>query len=81
MKQTLINQDNKSSILLEKNGKVSSSKHTKHINMQYFFITDRINKGEVLVQYCPMDEMVSDFHTKPLQGKKFLKHCKAIMNE
>jgi hypothetical protein len=34
-------QDNKSSILLEKNGKALSSKRTKHINMiRYFFITD-----------------------------------------
>jgi hypothetical protein len=37
-------QDNKSAILLEKNGKASSSKCTKHVNIQYFFITDRINK-------------------------------------
>jgi hypothetical protein len=32
-------QDNKSTILLEKNGKASSSKHMKHVNIQYFFIT------------------------------------------
>jgi hypothetical protein len=37
-------QDNKSSILLEKNGKASSSKCTKHINIRYFFITDRVSK-------------------------------------
>ena len=81
VKQTLINQDNKSSILLERNGKFSSSKCMKHINVQYFSIMDRINKGEVLVQYCPTDDMVSDFHTKPLQGKKFFKFHKVIMNK
>jgi hypothetical protein len=37
-------QDNKSAILLEKNGKALSSKCTKHVNIQYFFITDNINK-------------------------------------
>jgi hypothetical protein len=37
-------QDNKSSILLEKNGKASSSKCTKNINIRYFFITDRVSK-------------------------------------
>jgi hypothetical protein len=40
-------QDNKRAILLEKNGKALSSKHTKHINIQYFFITNRVDKGDV----------------------------------
>jgi hypothetical protein len=30
--------DNKSSIMLENNGKVSSSKRTKHINIRYFLL-------------------------------------------
>ena len=33
-------QDNKSAILLEKNGKALSSKHMKNIKIRYFFITD-----------------------------------------
>ena len=32
-----IYQDNQSAILLEKNGRGSSSKHTRHINICYFF--------------------------------------------
>ena len=40
-------QDNRSSILLEKNGKDSSSKRTKHINVWYLFITDRVSQGDV----------------------------------
>ena len=38
--ENLILQDNKSSILLERNGKASSGKRTRHINIRYFFITD-----------------------------------------
>jgi hypothetical protein len=34
--ENLLLQDNKSSILLEQNGKASSGKHTRHINIQYF---------------------------------------------
>ena len=34
-------QDKKISILLEKNGKASSSKRTKHINIRYVFITSQ----------------------------------------
>jgi hypothetical protein len=55
-------------MLPERNGKASSGKHTKHINIQYFFITNRISKGEVHVEWFPTTDMVADFLTKPLQG-------------
>ncbi len=75
----VIFQDNKSAMLLERNGKVSSGKRTKHINVRYFFITDRISKGEVRVEWCPTKEMVADFMTKPLQGSAFKKFRDLIM--
>ena len=40
VQENILFQDNKSSILLEKNGKASSRKCMKHINIRYFFITD-----------------------------------------
>jgi hypothetical protein len=64
-------QDNMSSMLLEKNGKASSSKRTKHINIRYFFVTDRINKGELTMEWCPTGDMIGDFMTKPTQGVVF----------
>jgi len=66
-------------MLLERNGKASSSKRTKHINVRYFFITDRISKGEVRVEWCPTKDMVADFMTKPLQGSAFRKFRDLIM--
>ncbi len=75
----IIFQDNKSTMLLERNGKAPSSKRTKHINVRYFFITDRILKGEVRVEWCPMAEMVADFMMKPLQGSTFKKFRDLIM--
>ena len=45
----ILYQDNKSSILLKTNGKASSGKRTKYINIRYFFITDRVKKGDVSV--------------------------------
>jgi hypothetical protein len=38
VKDSVIYQDNQSSILLEKHGRASSSKHTWHINIRYFFV-------------------------------------------
>jgi hypothetical protein len=40
VENNVIMQDNKSSMLLEKNGKALSTKRMKHINIHYFFITD-----------------------------------------
>ena len=73
-------QDNKSTILLENNGKASSSKRTRHVNIRYFFVTDRIKKGEVRVEYCPTESMVADYFSKPLQGRLFRKLRNKIMN-
>jgi hypothetical protein len=47
VQDNILFQDNKSTILLEKNGKASSSKHMKHVNIWYFFITNCINKGDI----------------------------------
>eukprot|EP00980_Cylindrotheca_fusiformis_P003923 scaffold870_cov78-Cylindrotheca_fusiformis.AAC.1 len=64
-------QDNQSAMLLENNGTRSSSKRTRHLEIRYFFVTDNIKRGRMTVQYCPTDDMIADFFTKPLQGAKF----------
>jgi hypothetical protein len=70
---SILKQDNLSAILLKKNGRASSSKRTKHINVRYFFIRDQINSGEITVEHCPATDMLVDHFTKPLQGEKFRK--------
>jgi hypothetical protein len=64
-------QDNMSALSLEKNGQMSSSKHTKHVKAKYFLIKDYYDTGEVDLRYCPMGEMWADVLTKPLQGQLF----------
>jgi hypothetical protein len=56
---------------LEKNGRISSSKQTKHIKAKYFLIKDYYKSGEIDLHYCPTDVMWADILTKPLQGQKF----------
>jgi hypothetical protein len=60
-----------SSFLLEKNGRMSSSKRTKHIKAKYFLIKDYYNSGEIDLRYCPTDVMWANVLNKPLQGQKF----------
>ena len=79
VKKNILNQDNKSTILLLENGKKSSSKRTRAINIRYFFLTDQIEKGNLNVEHCPTTEMIGDFFTKPLQGKLFTKLRNQIM--
>jgi hypothetical protein len=72
--------DNKSMILLEKNGKALSSKHTKHINIWHLRSTDHVNKGNVSLVWCLTGrDMIGDFMTKPLQGALFQKFRDQIM--
>lgn len=80
LRDNLVYQDNQSAILLEENGKGSSSKRTRHINIRFFFVTDRIQGGELTVKYCPTEEMVADFFTKPLQGHQFRKLRDVVLN-
>lgn len=79
-KKNLLAQDNESAMRLEKNGRASSTKRTKHINVRFFFIADRVQQGELTIVYCPTGEMWGDFFTKPLQGKKFTYFRDLIMN-
>jgi hypothetical protein len=64
-------QDNKSSIRLETNGRGSSGKRTRHMNVRYFFIADRVKSKEIRIEYCPTGIMVADYFTKALQGMIF----------
>ena len=77
--KNILYQDNKSTILLERNGKRSSSKRTRALNIRYFFLTDQVEKGNVKIEYCPTTEMWGDYMSKPLQGKLFAKFMKLIM--
>jgi hypothetical protein len=67
----MIFQDNMSLLSLEKNGRVSSSKRTKHIKAKNFLIKDYYDSGEINLRYCPTDVMWANVLTKLLQGQKF----------
>ncbi len=64
-------QDNISAIHLHKNGESSSNK-TKHMNIRYFWIKDKV--------HLPTESMCSDMLTKPLQGELFKKFRACVLN-
>jgi hypothetical protein len=60
MDPSLLYQDNMSAILLETNGRASSSKRTKHIKVKYFLIKDKVNREEITIKHCPTEQMWTD---------------------
>jgi hypothetical protein len=78
--ESILYQDNTSSILLEKNGRGLSTKRTRHMNIRYFFIKDQVDSKRVKIEHCPTGDMLADFFTKPLQGLQFRKLRDQIMN-
>ena len=75
----MLQQDNTSSIWLEVNGKRSSTKRTRHLNIRYFYVTDKVRSGDVVIVYHPTQKLVGDFPTKPLNGTPFKNHRNTIM--
>ena len=47
VEHNILLQDNKSTILLAKNGALSQGKKTKHINVKFFLVKDKIEKGDI----------------------------------
>ena len=72
-------QDNQSAIRMESNGNKSCTGNSRHVNIRYFFVKDRIDKKELKVCYCPTHVMLADFFTKPLQGSLFKFYKEIIM--
>jgi hypothetical protein len=53
----LLHKGSMSTILLKINGKRSSSKCTKHIKKKYYYMKDKINQGEFIMEHCPMEQI------------------------
>ena len=64
---------------VRRKGRSSSMKRTKHMNIQYFYVTKQIRKKAIHVTHCPMEKMVGDSFTMPLQRSLFIKMCNYIM--
>jgi hypothetical protein len=80
VKANIVYRDNTSSMRLEENGKASSGKRTCHFHIKFFYITNLINRNEIQIKYCPTEDMIADYMTKPLVGVKFEHFRKLIMN-
>jgi hypothetical protein len=81
LKENIFYQDNKSTIQFEKNGRRSCGPNSRHIDIRYFWIKDRLGLENIEVVYCPTEQMLADFFTKPLQGNLFRKLKAVVMGQ
>ena len=79
VKKAVLNQDNMAAMRMEVNGVLSRGKKSRHVDVRFFFIKDRVERGEIDIGFCGTDDMVADYLTKPLQGNKFYRFRDAIL--
>jgi len=73
---TEIKEDNRSTMLLMKNGKSSSGKRTKHLDVRYFYVKDLLDRGIIKLSHCLSKKMIADFFTKPNPRKEICADAK-----
>jgi hypothetical protein len=75
----VLEQDNESAIRLAKNGRTSAGPKSRHIDIRYFWLKDRIKSGDITIRHCPTLQMLADFFTKPLQGNLFRRFKSVVL--
>lgn len=69
---TVIYQDNKGVIILMTNGRNAKSRTRHHLNVRFFFVSDRIQMEHLSIVYASNGEMIADLMTKSVIGKFYI---------
>ena len=62
-------EDNQGSIALAKNPEFH--KRTKHIDIRYHFVREKVEDGQVVLEYCSTQEMLADIMTKAIPAAQY----------
>ena len=79
MEPAILLQDNMSTISLINAGRAKAEK-SRHINVRYFWLRDRIEANEIIVEHKPTEDMLADALTKPLTGSLFTRMRELLLN-
>ena len=77
MAPVIIYQDNTSCMALVDRGR-SGAERTRHISIRYFWLRERIENEEAIVEHKGTKEMYANILTKPLQGAQFVYERKSL---
>ena len=61
--------DNTSAVSMGKNP--VHQKRTKHIDVRHHFLRDNVEKGNIVLTYCPTDEQIAHIFTKAVSKDQF----------
>ncbi len=76
MKPIKIYEDNSGALLIAKYG--NFTKNSKHIEVQYHYINENYEKGNIDIIKIESENNVADIFTKSLDKDKFLKNRKKL---
>lgn len=68
--------DNQSALQLMRNNE--HHRRTKHIDIKFHYILEKISGGSILVSYVESENQLADMFTKALSKEKFLSNCEAL---
>ena len=68
----VLHMDNQSALSIIKNGQFN--KRSKHIDVRFHFINEKVREGLIQVKYLCSENNVADIFTKALNAVKFQKH-------
>ena len=64
-------QDNMSCLALMKRGR-SAAEKTRHIDIRYFWMKERVTGGDAVMKHLGTEKMYANVLTKPLQGSQYV---------
>jgi hypothetical protein len=56
----------------------SGAERTRHIDIRYYWLKERVTNGEAVVKHMGTADMYANMLTKPLQGQQFLSEREAL---
>ena len=66
---TVVYEDNQAAICIAQNPHYHNK--TKHIDIKYHFVREKVADSTIQLKYCSTDEMLADMQTKGITYKKF----------
>lgn len=75
----IVYQDNMSCMALVKRGRPGSDA-SRHINIRFFWVKERVDQREVSVVHRGTSRMWANILTKPVQGKQFVNEARGLTN-
>ena len=59
---------------------INTSQRRQSTSTLVIFITGRTKQVKLEVKFCPAEDTIADYFTKPLQGEPFIKSHNSNMN-